>query len=265
MPGRLFSSAILFFFFASAQAAPKPLHVMIDPGHGGHDTGAVKGSLRESVIALKVSQQLADLLRKDPRFKVSMTRTSDQRVSLEKRTELAHEKKADVFVSIHLNSNKDPRARGTEIYFQNQVPADEEALFLASRENEEEGGQASAVAREAPKGEALSPRTDLKNILDDLRRNHRITASSDLSKQLIETWSVQPKSKHIRQAPFYVVSEINIPSILVELGFLTHPQEGPQLGQAAYQAQLARNLYSGLVKYKERVDNSSRENLKSPQ
>jgi N-acetylmuramoyl-L-alanine amidase len=234
------------------------LHVVIDPGHGGRDTGAARGRLKEAEIALKVSLKLAELLKKDPRFRVSLTRTQDETLTLPRRAKIANEAHADLFVSIHLNSSADPRARGKEFYFQNQLPADEEAMFLASRENaEQEVADSASQAQKPP--ERLSAQADLRRILDDLRRNERIISSSELTRTLHETWleggkSRKSGSRAIRQAPFYVVSNVNAPSVLVELGFLTHAQEGPRLGTAEYQEELATSLYNGLAKYKEIVD-----------
>jgi N-acetylmuramoyl-L-alanine amidase len=247
-----FAFTVIALFNFSAQAAP--MHILVDAGHGGIDKGAVRGHLHESEIALKVANELAQLLRDDPqqRFKVSMTRTGDQKVSLKARTEMAKETKADLFVSIHLNSSTDARARGKEIYFQNQLPADEDALFLASRENSEE----EEAREKESKNEPMNARTDLKRILEDMNRNHRISSSSRLSKTLLETWesknpSLRFGSRAIRQAPFQVVSLISIPSVLVEIGFISHAQEGPLLAQANYQKQVAQSLYEGLVKYRQ--------------
>lgn len=241
-------------------SAAAPLHILIDPGHGGKDKGAVKGHWHESEIALKVAKNLAALLKQDPRFKVSMTRTGDNTLSLEKRTEIANETKADLFLSIHLNSSKDPRAHGKEFYFQNQLPVDEEAMFIANRENMEEEGASingSMVDAATRQNERLSPQTDLRRILEDLHRNERIFLSNELSKVLYETWSSTGRksgSRAIRQAPFFVVSNVKIPSVLIELGFLSHPTEGPQLAQESYQSELAKSLYTGLTKFKETMD-----------
>jgi N-acetylmuramoyl-L-alanine amidase len=228
-----------------------PLHILIDPGHGGSDSGAVRGSLKESVIALKVAKTLAELLRKDDRFEVTMSRESDRKISLDQRTQIAKDVKADVLLSIHLNTNADPKVHGQEFYFQNQLPADEDMLFLASRENDEEDDAQKA-------SEKLSSENDVRVILEDLGRNHRIKSSGDLSKILFENWAVangkKIASRSVRQAPFRVVSQVNIPSVLCELGFLSHPVEGPKLAEAGYQSALAKSLYDGLVKFKETSD-----------
>ena len=240
---------------ATAPASPQPFHVLIDPGHGGIDKGAVRGNLKEADIALKVSHKLADILEKDPRFKVSMTRTKDVSVSLPKRTQIANQAKTDVFLSIHINSSTDTRAKGKEFYFQNTLPPDEEALALAARENEAPHEDASDTPDEK---DSLSSQSDLKKIFVDLDRNYRIQASSDLSKILHEIWASKGEGRRstraIRQAPFYVVSFTDVPSVLVELGFISNPQEGPKLALADYQQELARSLYEGLVKFKETVD-----------
>ncbi len=248
---------------ANAEAsAPQTLHVMIDPGHGGTDTGASRGVIKESEIALKVALKLAEEVRSDSRFKVSLTRTTDRKLSLPARTKIAEDAKADVFLSVHLNSSTDTRARGFEVYFQNQLPADEEAMFLVGREHEEETG---ALSPEIPeKAEPISVQTDLKRILEDLHRNHRIINASELAKRLIESVSRgQVSGRHqIRQAPFQVVQNIAIPSVLVELGFITHPQEGQRLLEDDYQKLLVTNLFQGLVKYKETIDKDAAEKLK---
>lgn len=257
---------VLFFLWGHACGA-SPMHVMVDPGHGGSDLGAARGSIKESEIVLKVARQLAEMLADDPRFKVSLTRNDDQKVSLPARTQMAEKLQAELFISIHLNSSPDSKARGFEIYFQNQLPADEDAMFLVSREHEEASGSAATASFDAKKGEPLSVKNDVKYILDDLARNERIQSSSDFSKVLIETLAsrgrLQSGRHQIRQAPFQVVSNIRIPSVLVELGFITHPIEGPRLAQEDYQLELAKALYAGILKYKESVDKETSETLKS--
>jgi N-acetylmuramoyl-L-alanine amidase len=248
----LLLTIVSFWFTLPAQAS---MHVLIDPGHGGHDHGAVRGKLKEAEIALKVAWKLADLMKDDPRFKVSMTRDTDQTVSLDRRTVISKEVKADLFLSIHLNSSTDPRAHGKEFYFQNQIPADEDALFLASKENAEMQAEGAANDSNAK----LTPEGDVKLIVDDLKRNNRIRSSGELSKILFQEWSDLGHagslgSKPIRQAPFHVVSLVTVPSVLVEIGYITNAQEGPLLATDAYQSEIAKSLFEGLIKYKETMD-----------
>ena len=269
---RALTCALLFaigFACVAADAAPShtaadatPLHILVDPGHGGSDSGAVRGPLKESVIALKVAKNLAEMLKKDGRFEVTMTRESDRKIELDQRTQIAKDVKADVLLSIHLNTNTDPRVHGEEFYFQNQLPADEDMFFLASRENDEDESANKAG------NEKLSSENDVRVILEDLGRNHRIRSSGDLSKVLFENWAVangkKIASRSIRQAPFRVVSQVNIPSVLCELGFLSNPVEGPKLAEPGYQAALAKSLYEGLVKFKETMDKDPERALHSP-
>lgn len=236
-----------------------PIRIMIDPGHGGRDKGAVRGRLKESEIALEVSLRLAQFLRQDRRFQVAMTRTKDSTLTLQQRTDLAKSNKSDLFISIHINSSTDQRAIGQEFYFQNQLPADQEALFLANQENvgqdENKADKAETVTFNQKNRDLVS--SDLRAILDDLHRNERIMSSSELCQTFHENWAYSHSengSRAIRQAPFFVVSNLEIPSVLVELGFLSHPLESRLLGQTDYQSELAKNLYEGLVKYKETMD-----------
>ena len=259
---RAFACAVIFAIgFICIHASAAPLHILVDPGHGGSDSGAVRGNLKESTIALKVAKNLADLLKKDERFEVTLSREADRKISLDQRTQIAKDVNADVFLSIHLNTNNDPRVHGEEFYFQNQLPADEDMLFLASRENDEEDTDQQATQK-------LSSANDVRVILEDLGRNHRIKSSGDLSKVLFENWAVangkKIASRSIRQAPFRVVSQVNIPSVLCELGFLSNPTEGPKLAEGAYQIALAKSLYDGLVKFKESMDKDPERALHSP-
>lgn len=243
-------------FYSSAIFA---LHIIVDPGHGGRDRGAAKAGVYESKIALNVGKILAQSLRQDPRFQVTLTRDEDKFISLEKRAEIAKAAGGDLFISIHVNSSPDSRARGAEFYFQNQLAPDEESLFLASRENEQDSSTSGRreVTPDLPV-QALKP--EVKTILFDLLRNHRIMDSSLLTKTLRESWQGEQRARRhsIRQAPFYVVSSVHIPSVLIELGFITHSSERQKLTRTAYQEVLAGSIYEGLVNYKELMDKQTK-------
>jgi N-acetylmuramoyl-L-alanine amidase len=253
--------------------------VVLDPGHGGHDTGASSGDAMESEIALKITKLVGDRLEKAG-LKVIYTREKDEWVSLEKRALIANRAKADLFVSIHLNSSTDARAYGKEFYFQNQVPADEEALFLANRENNRahtapgadasrdsdlntdrvaQAGLRLAEASRLPEVNIENPRVrhDVKSILEDLDRSARVKFSSELAIQLSNQWNKaaqlagvnKTSGRAIRQAPFFLVSHVAMPSVLVEVGFLSHKREGARLRQETYQIALADSLASGIQKW----------------
>ncbi len=223
------------------------LRVMIDPGHGGTDSGAVRGSARESDIALKVSYLLHQMLIGDFRFSSLLTRTTDVNLSLPERIKLTDKSQADILISIHANSATDRRAKGVEIYFQNHLPADEDSLFLANAENK------MLKANTEMQTDNPSKRNDVLSILEDLKRNHRMNASHQLSQKISAAWNPEANSA-IHQAPFYVVSKANVPSVLVELGFITNPKEADKLLSAEYQKEIAQRIYKGLIDYKDLMD-----------
>lgn len=227
---------------------------MIDPGHGGKDHGTMRAAIKESEITLAVSRQLFELLRKDKRFKARLTRDDDRRLSLSTRARLAREHKADVFVSVHVNSNPDPKARGAEFYFQNQLPPDEESMFLAHRENEIDGADEQATYEFVAKSN-YPP--EVAAIVTDLLDSDRILRSSQLSTALKTSWRANRKGKSnsVRQAPFYVLSQMQTPSALVELGFLTNNEDYAELTNPSAQAKMAEDLYRGLIQYRESITN----------
>jgi len=238
-------------FFSSLSWA-NPLHVLIDPGHGGNDGGAVHGKAKESEIALSVGFALKELLSADPLFHASMTRVTDRYLTLQERVSIAEKTKTDLLISIHANASNDRRARGVEVYFQNHLPPDEETLFLASNENRFSHAQAGTAPLESVEP---TKKNDVLSILDDLKRQHRLISSHKLSQKLLREWDVTGPSgsgsNAIRQAPFYVVSKTNVPSVLVELGFLTNPKEANRLMSPAYQKEIAQKIYKGLVSFRQ--------------
>jgi len=233
----IFFSALFTIVFTSGESFAKVCHIIVDPGHGGSDTGATRGDLRESKIVLGVASQLTELLKSNPKFKVTQTRWKDKLVGLDERSKMASEVKADLFLSIHVNSNPVEKAKGTEIYFQNQITADQEDLYLASRENE------------GVKSQKKKSGGEVDNIVDDLVHSHHLLMSFELAKSIYNVWPKPNTGLHIRQAPFHVLSEVTMPSVLVELGFLSNPIEGPWLAEPATQKHLAHVLYQALVKY----------------
>lgn len=233
---------------------------MIDPGHGGKDSGAVRGNLREADICLKVSEQLAELLRSDPGFKVILTRDTDVSLPLNKRTEIAAREKADVILSLHANVSDDTEVAGPEFYFQNLLPADEYEQFLANRENEMKSQAQMSGTEEKPSRSWLSARADVQSILNDLHHNYVNKLSAHLAKILHRNWSHQQKrhTKQVRQAPFYLVSNVAAPSALIEMGYLSHPKEGPALANPTYQKEIARDIYRSLLEFKQILDKRTR-------
>lgn len=240
--------AALFFFASNAPAA---LRITIDPGHGGPDAGATQKGLREADLVLEVSRRLKALLDRDPRFKAHLTRDDDVRISLQERVRLAELHESDIFLSLHANSSRDPRARGMEVYLQSPLPADEDILLLAAIENQKE----SLGEQENGDREALSKKNDVALIVEDLRRNSRVRSSLRLSRTLSRLW-VRPEqrsSRPIRQAPFFVINRAPGASALIELGFLTHPSDRQWLKTPDLQQRMAEAIYQGLLDYRRQI------------
>ena len=236
-------------------------HVVVDPGHGGVDQGATREKLKESNIALSVGLQLKKLIEQNPDFQITMTRSSDQELSLEKRVEIAHNSNADLLISIHANSSPDLRARGVEFYFQNQLPADEESMYLANKENQIAN---SAKQNVESSSMDLNKKSEVAAIIEDLKKQNQIQKSFQLAQAFKDSWpqSDVAKKNVIRQAPFFVVNQAKIPSVLVEIGFLTHPSDAQKLANESHHKKIAENIYAGLVKFKEKIDKTPSSTLR---
>lgn len=227
---------------------------MLDPGHGGVDTGAVRGGAKEADLVLKVASQLKKMLELDSNFQVSITRTSDVNLSLPERVKKADRAKADLFVSLHANAATDVRAKGVEFFFQNTLPPDEESLYLASLENQ--NIKDDTETSEASGSTEPSKKSDVAAILEDLHRQHRIASSLQLTQMLAKIWEKESLGDKtaIKQAPFYVISKTNMPAVLIEIGFLTNPAEAKKLMTPRYQQEVAQKIRNALVAFKEKGD-----------
>lgn len=233
-------------------ATSNKFHVIIDPGHGGIDSGAVRGKLKESDIALAVAHNLAQILKSNSGYDVTLTRNHDETVSLARRSHIAKKEAGDLFISIHLNSTLDLRAHGAEFYFQNQLPSEEESLFLANRENQAESEQDEDF-------ENSNPRTGIQVIKEDLLKTYHLVMSREFAKSLRHLWKTDHGVAHgvIKQGPFHVISSVPMPSLLVELGFISHPKESRWLAQAETHQALAKSLFKGIEAVKEKMDKLS--------
>ncbi|MAF92521.1 MAG: N-acetylmuramoyl-L-alanine amidase [Bdellovibrionota bacterium] len=237
---------LLFFLMISESAFS--MRVLIDPGHGGHDNGAQSQGLREADVTLKIAKRLFKLLDKDKNIQYSTTRTYDKNLELQDRSDKAHQEEADLFISIHANASLNPRARGTEIYIQNILPSDQYSFFLANREN---NGEASQRGTRPSLLDKSKYKADVVGIVDDINRNHFIEKSYDLAKVFEKRWKKDMKVRRVRmrQAPFFVVSSVNMPSILLEVGYLTNPKEAKHLNTSWYQQKVAKTIYQALRDY----------------
>jgi len=223
--------------------------VVIDPGHGGADPGAVAGGRPyEKEVVLSAARALRDeLLARDPDLTVILTRTGDYFVPLRKRYRDAEAAGAALFVSLHANSASDRRARGAEVYFLTLGEAtDTEGRRLAELEN------ASDLVGGAPP-EAES---DLLSILADLQMKSTLTKSSLAAGDLLESLAERRliKTRSVEQAGFVVLQSARVPSVLVEIGFLSSPEDAKIMSRGDFHERLAEALGEGILRYLARVE-----------
>lgn len=243
-----YSLIAIFILILPVLSWTAPFHVIVDPGHGGPDTGAVRGKYKESELTLQIANELAARIRKDPDFRVTMTRDKDERISVASRTKLARDLNPDLFVSIHLNAAQESYIKGSEFYFQNQLPPEEETLYLADQENQESDENQSATSEKAP--------NTVNAILDDLKKTYQLVMSRQFAGDLSQLWAAEPPltSTHIKQGPFQVIVNVKSPSLLLELGFLSNPKEAQWLSNHETHELLAQRIYLGIRHLKERMD-----------
>jgi N-acetylmuramoyl-L-alanine amidase len=216
--------------------------IMIDPGHGGKDPGAVAHGIYEKDINLRFAKKLGAKLRAKG-FHVLYTRATDVFIPLEERTALANMRKADMFVSVHCNAHKSSKVHGIETYTLNLAKT-KDAVRVAAREN--------AVSEKRI--------SDLQVILTDLMLNAKAKESKDLACEVQEQClgsvrgAYNVRDGKVREAPFYVLMGAKMPSILVELGYLTNPTEAKRLKSDAYLDRLADGLARGIVSYKKTIE-----------
>jgi N-acetylmuramoyl-L-alanine amidase len=216
--------------------------IVVDPGHGGKDFGApgfIPG-VHEKDVVLEIAKRVARKIREDMNLEAILTRAEDRYLTLEERTAFANTRGADLFVSIHTNASRDPRAYGTETYFLN-LATDDESIRVAAMEN-------------ATSTKNIS---DLHSILNDLLKNAKINESSRMAemvqsaliKNLNRRGYDRVKDKGVKQAPFYVLLGARMPSILVETAFISNREECRLLTTASYQEHLAESIVQGLRSY----------------
>jgi N-acetylmuramoyl-L-alanine amidase len=215
--------------------------VVIDAGHGGHDPGAQANGVNESELTLDVATRLSKLLQKQPGVEVVMTRDTDVFVPLEERTSIANREGADLFLSIHANASRNPHARGVETYFLN-FASNQDAEAVAARENSA-SGRAMHSLPDIVKAIALNNKLDESRDFADLVQRSMVKRLMTRNKQL--------RDLGVKQAPFVVLIGASMPSVLAEISFVTHKQEGQLLKSTAYRQQIAEALFDAVVKYQE--------------
>jgi N-acetylmuramoyl-L-alanine amidase len=215
--------------------------IVIDPGHGGHDTGTIGPTgLMEKDLCLDVALRLGKIIQQRlPGADVVYTRADDTFIPLEERTNIANQAKADLFISIHANSSRDHAARGIETYYLN-MKGSAEAMEVATREN--------ATAEQGVH--------DLQDLVKKIAQTEKIEESKEFAEDIqdslakrVQKSSKTVKDRGVRKAPFVVLIGADMPSILTEISFLSNPADEKLLKQPEQRQRVAEGLYQGVASY----------------
>jgi len=218
--------------------------IVIDPGHGGHDSGAMVGGKKEKVLVLQIAKRLERQLKKRG-YLVSMTRRNDRFLKLPERTRIADKKDAKVFVSIHANSvpkRKRNRVHGVETFFL-QTTRDAKSQRIAARENR-------AVLKGA--GNRLSKKVIVDSVLNGPKIVQSNKLAIDVQRRIMTNLHLYYRGVRdggVRHAPFWVLVGASRPSILVEVGYISHPRERKRLFTPKYQELIAKGIAEGIDRY----------------
>ena len=214
--------------------------IVIDAGHGGHDTGTIgPDGVREKDVVLDVALKLGKLLEDRLGAEVVYTREDDTFIPLETRTAIANQQQADLFISIHANSSNDPTARGVETYYLN-FTSSRDALEVAAREN------------------AVSEKSihELQDLVKKIALKEKIEESRELAVDVqsslhtgLAAKSPAIRDRGVKKAPFIVLIGANMPSILAEISFISNPTDEHKLETSEYRQKIADSLYKGIAKY----------------
>ena len=263
----ILSNVICFFLFAfflffttnlfSQESSRNQIRkIVIDPGHGGKDPGTLgtkRYKIYEKHIALDVSLKLGEYIKDAfPDIEVIYTREKDEFLSLYERTEIANDNNADLFISIHCDGFKNPSAYGASVFVMGMSKL-KANLDVAMREN-------AAIYMEdnyQQKYDGFDPKTAESYIVFSLMQNTYLDQSLLLAKEVDNQFSTKAnrKSRGVKQAPFYVISRTNMPSILIECGFLTNPKEEDYLHSDLGQDYIASAIFRAFKLYKVNLEN----------
>ena len=226
----------------------RPFTVVIDAGHGGKDGGAVgpKGTLEKSVT-LAVARKLERLIKAETGLRALLTRTDDSHVPLSRRARIARETRADLFVSLHADAYEDHAAQGASVFILSENGAGSAAArTLADRENAGEVGGVNLGAQEP----------GVASLLVDLSLGATVEASEQAAQRIMEALSseYQLHNPKVQQAGFAVLKSVDVPSLLIEMGFLSNPREEQRLLNPQEQQRLARTIARGIVAHTRDLD-----------
>jgi N-acetylmuramoyl-L-alanine amidase len=219
--------------------------IVIDAGHGGHDSGTLgAGGIEEKDVVLDVALRLGKLLHDRLGAEVVYTRDDDTFVPLETRTAIANKAQADLFISVHANSSSDPSVKGVEVYYLN-FTSDPEAMKVAGREN--------AVSTESV--HELSDLVKKIALKDKIDESKELAADVDASLYAgLRRGNPELRNRGVKKAPFVVLIGANMPSILAEISFVTNPDTAEKLETPEYRERVAESLYKGIAVYAQGIN-----------
>lgn len=226
---------------------PRIKTIVIDPGHGGKDPGAIgPWGTKEKDVVLKIARKLAKELHRNLKTRVVLTRYHDIFLPLAERTAIANREKADLFISVHCNASLKSRTQGFEVYFLSEEASDEEAQAVANMEN-----AVMALEEKKEKGNELS------SILWSLAMNEFMNESCELSGLVsseVDSHLRIVDNRGVKQAGFRVLRGAKMPAILVEVGFISNRSEARKLRSSKFQKKLVESICAGVRNYKEWVE-----------
>jgi len=228
----------------AAAQGDRDIVVAIDPGHGGEDPGAAGHyGAREKVVTLAIGRALKALIRLEPGMRPVMVRSGDYYVGLRKRMDIARRNRADLFISIHADAFRDPRVTGTSVYVLSRNGASSGAArWLAKQEN----------AADLVGGVSLDDKDELlASVLLDLSQTATLSASAEVAARVLRALrrTGSAHKRHVERAAFVVLKSPDIPSILVETGFITNRREERRLSNPRHQRAIARAILEGVRAY----------------
>ena len=226
----------------------QPLTIVLDPGHGGHDTGAIGPSgLMEKDVALDLAVRLRKLLLDRLGVRVLMTRSGDVFVPLPERSAIANRAKADFMISLHVNAANSRGAVGFEAFYFTREPSDSDARASAQREN-------LVIESNGSTGKDLEHL--LKATLADMAVTRDMKESSSLAERILAALDkiLKVDNRGVKSGPFYVLATAAMPAVLVESAFITNPREERRLQREEYRQRIAEGLYEGVAAYKIRYE-----------
>lgn len=231
-------SALLFLLIFNsllASANEERFKIVIDPGHGGTDLGATRDSFVESKIVFEISQKVKEQLIKNNLTDVHLTRELDVLIPLKDRIKMANDLQADLFISLHANTSTSSQLTGMEFYFN--------ASSLSAQKNKTEKSLTNAQV--------------VEQIKNDFKHYEKTKQSLLLSKTVQAASQATVEKSVIKRAPYFVIENTDMPSILIELGFISNRREAKKLANAEYQTEVAKIIAEAILEYKEKSDKAT--------